>query len=468
MFHLTAASGTTRGPLSRRHFLKAGMLGFGGLSLADLFRAQASGAATRPGTSVILLWLSGGPGHMETWDPKPDAVDQYRGPFGAISTKLPGVQLGELLPCQAKIADKLAFVRSVNHGTADHTKANHWMLTAYEGPSFNAANLAQLKPSIGSAVAKFRGPNQEGMTPYVAVPHLRGGTDNFYHYSTYFGGGANPFVVESDPNKKDFRVREFSLPAGVDADRLDDRRGLLKSMDTLRRRGDENLTNVDQYYQHAFELLTSPRVTRAFDINAESPATRDAYGRHTFGQSALLARRLVEAGTTFVTVNMIPDNMPPGERTWDHHGTVGRPKTEPGSKVFIPPMDQAVAALIEDLIQRGLYDRTLVVVMGEFGRTPKMNAEGGRDHWGNVFSLAMGCGSMRMGQVIGKSSPRGESVADRAISPGDVASTIYHHLGIDAHNLTVHDNLGRPMMLLDGGEPIAELFRDTGKRKTQG
>lgn len=465
MFHLTACHGPDLRGLSRRHFLKAGLLGVGGLTLPDLFRAQASGAAPRGDTSVILLWLSGGPGHMETWDPKPDAVAQYRGPFGSIPSRLPGVRLGELLPGQARIADKLAFLRSVHHGTGDHTKANHWMLTAYPGPSFDAANLTQLKPAIGSCIARLRGANRPGIPPYIALPHLRGGTDNFYHYASYLGGAANPFVVESDPNARDFSVKGTRLSPGVDLNRLDDRRSLREHLDQLRRGGERQVGDMDQYYQRAFELLTSPRVARAFDINAESPQTRDKYGRHTFGQSALLARRLVEAGTTFVTVNCIPDKLPPGmSRTWDHHGTSGRPKTKEGSQLFIPPFDRALTALIEDLIERDLYDRTLVVAMGEFGRTPRMNAEGGRDHWGEVFSLVMGCGRMKMGQVIGKSNPRGESVLDRPIRPTDVAATIYHHLGIDARSVTIRDPQNRPGFVLDEGEPVGELLADANRR----
>jgi uncharacterized protein (DUF1501 family) len=465
MFHLTASRGPASEPLSRRHFLKAGLLGVGGLTLPDLYQAQAAGGAQKRDTAVILLWLSGGPGHMETWDPKPDAVSQYRGPFGTIASAVPGVQLGELLPCQAKIMDKLAVIRSVNHGTGDHTKANHWMLTAYEGPSFNAANLAQLKPSIGSCVAKLRGANQAGLPPYVAVPHLRGGTDNFYHYATYLGGSANPFVVESDPNQPDFRVKATTLPPDLDAERLGDRRSLLATMDQLRRDNERRVADLNEYYQRAFELLTSPRVTEAFDIKAENAATRDRYGRHTFGQSALLARRLVEAGVTFVTVNCIPDKVPAGmTRTWDHHGTAGRAKTKEGSHVFIPPFDRAFSALIEDLIERGQYERTLVVAMGEFGRTPLMNADGGRDHWGNVFSMVMGCGRMKMGQVIGRSNPRGESVLDRPVSPSDVAATIYQHLGIAGRSVTVRDTQNRPNFLLDEGEPIHELGLSAGER----
>jgi len=443
------------GLIDRRNFLRAGTLGVGGLTLADFFRLRAMAGSSASGgssqeRSVILFWMSGGPGHMETWDPKPKAVDQYRGPFGAISTNVPGVQFGELLSEQAQLMDSLAIVRTVSHGSGDHTKGNHWMLTGYEGPDFNAPdNKIQRRPAIGSAVAKLRGPNRLGMPPYVAAPHLRGGTDNFFHYATYLGGGANPFVVNSDPNAKNFRVQNLSLLGDLTLDRLEERRGLLSTLDRYREAADSQLADMDDHQRRAFSLLTSPKVREAFDISAEGDSVREAYGRHTCGQSALLARRLIERGVTFVTINSEP---------WDHHGTANRLPTERGAKLLIPPFDKALSALVRDLIDRGLYERTLVVAMGEFGRTPRMNSAGGRDHWGHTFSVLFGCGGMRMGQVIGTSSPRGEYVLDRRVDPQDIAATIYHHLGIDARTITFPDALGRPMYLLDRGKPIRELI----------
>ncbi len=437
--------------VTRRNFLQAGVLGLGGFSLADLGRLRAAGSTARRDTSVILFWLSGGPGHMETWDPKPEAVAQFRGPFGAIRTRLPGAQFGELLPRTAKVADRLAVLRSVNHGSGDHTKSNHWMLTGFEGPAFNVPDFkVQRRPSLGSATARLRGSNRPGLPPYVAVPHLRGGTDNFFHYAAYLGGGANPFIVESDPNAADFRVKGLSLAPELSFRRLEDRRHMLETMDHFRLAGERQTADRDAHYQRAFHLLTSKQVAGAFDVGAEPDAVRECYGRHTFGQSALLARRLVEAGVTFVTVNCVP---------WDHHGTAGRLPTAEGAKRLIPPLDRALAALVEDLIQRGLYEKTLVVAMGEFGRTPRMNAEGGRDHWGNTFSVLMGCGGMNMGQVVGRSTPRGEYVADRPISPQDVAATVFHHLGIDARRVLFADAQGRPIPLVETGAPIRELIR---------
>jgi uncharacterized protein (DUF1501 family) len=436
--------------ISRRSFLQAGVLGLGGLTLADLLKVRAEGATrTADRRSVILFWLSGGPGHMETWDPKPDAPAQFRGPFGSIATDVAGVRFGELLPEQAARMDKLAILRSVNHGTGDHTKANHWMLTGYEGPDFNASdNQIQRRPAMGSAVARLLAGSRPGMPPYVAVPNLRGGTDNLFHYAAYLGGYANPFVVESDPNESRFQVKNLRLPGGVTLERLEDRRAALEAMDRLRRGAEPGLRDLDPYYQRAFAMLTGPAVAAAFDIRAESATVRDRYGRHTFGQSALLARRLVETGTPFVTVNCVP---------WDHHGTAPQLKTEEGARKLIPPLDRAIGALIDDLIARGLYESTLVVAMGEFGRTPRMNKDAGRDHWGNTFSVLMGCGSMRMGQVIGKSNARGENVVDRPISPQDVAATVYHHLGIDGRRITFEDRNGRPTYLIENGAPIQEL-----------
>lgn len=433
---------------TRRSFLQAGVLGLGGLTLADILRARAATPSSRA-TSVILFWLSGGPGHMETWDPKPEAPPEYRGPFRATRTAVPGVQFGELLPAQARMMDRLAVLRTVRHGSGDHTKANHWMLTGFEGPAFNAPDFkVQRRPAMGSAVARLRGSNRPGLPPYAAVPHLRGGTDNFFHYAAYLGGGANPFVTESDPNTPEYRVKNLTLAGGLSFDRLEDRRQVLGAMEEVRRLQDRRVADLDEHYQRAFDLLTGQRVASAFNIAAEPSRVRETYGRHTFGQSALVARRLIEAGTTFVTVNCVP---------WDHHGTPPQMKTEEGARKLIPPLDRAIAALVNDLVDRGLYEKTLVVAMGEFGRTPRMNRDAGRDHWGNTFSVLMGCGGMRMGQVVGKSSARGEYVADRPISPQDVAATVYHHLGIDARSVTFTDGLNRPIALIEEGHPIREL-----------
>jgi hypothetical protein len=454
MFRVLGGTTFDRTGLTRRSFLQAGMLGVGGLALGDFLQARASEEYAVPhvkDAAVILFWMSGGPGHMETWDPKPDAVDQFRGPFGATKTSVPGTLFGELLPEQAKIADKVSILRGVNHGSGDHTKGNHWMLTGIEGPAFNVADFnIQRRPCMGSAAAKLVGPRRPGLPPYAAVPHLKGGTDNFFHYAAYLGRGYNPFVADSDPNKPDFRVRNLSLAPDMSIDRLEDRKSLLEALDAGKRNVESHSSDLSPHAQRAFSLLTSKETAAAFDISAEPLSVRDRYGRHTFGQSALLARRLVEAGVTFVTVNCEP---------WDHHGTANRLATKPGAELLIPPFDRALAALVRDLIDRNLYDRTLVVAMGEFGRTPRMNPEGGRDHWGNVFSVLMGCGSMKMGQTIGRSTAKGEQVADRPVSPQDVTATVFRHLGVDARKVHFPDTQQRPTALVETGEPVYELFR---------
>ena len=446
--------GRSQDRFSRRSFVQAGLLGVGGLSLSDYLtlRTAEAGEHSRQqgnGKSVILFWMSGGPGHMETWDPKPDAVDQYRGPFGAISTAVAGTQFGELLPEQAKIADKVSIVRTVCHKSGDHTKGNHWMLTGYEGPAFNAPdNRVQKRPAMGSVISKLCGSHERGMPAYTAVPHLRGGTDNIFHYATYLGGGHDPFIVNSDPNKSDYRVQNLSLQGGLTLDRLEHRRNLLSTIDQHRAAAELSAQNMNSHQQNAFELLTSAKVRDAFDISQEDDSLRDRYGRHTFGQSALLARRLVESGVSFVTVNCEP---------WDHHGTANRYKTAEGANKLIPPFDRALAALVRDLEDRGLTEHTLVVAMGEFGRTPKMNSAGGRDHWGHTFSVLFSGGGLKMGQTIGSSTPRGEYVADQPFDPQDVTATVYHHMGLDPHQ-TIQNRTGRPIHLAERGTPISQLI----------
>lgn len=460
MIRITGQASTDCEGWTRRNFVEAGVLGVGGLTLPQWLAGQAHAVekgkpALRPGsegTSVILLWMSGGPGHHETWDPKPDAVEQFRGPFGAIPTNVPGVIFSETLPESAQVMDQLAILRSVRHFSGDHTKGNHWMLTGFEGPDFNKPdNTIQRRPALGSAVAALRGANTPGMPAYAAAPHLRGGTDNLFHYSAYLGGGANPFVVNSDPNSKDYRVRDLSLARDLTYNRLEDRRSLLATLDAQARVFDEHALNFDEHYQSAFNLLTRSQVREAFDIAAEPAALRDAYGRHEFGQSALLARRLVERGVTFVTVNTQP---------WDHHGSANRHPTEVGAKLLLPPFDRALAALVRDLIDRGLYEKTLIVAMGEFGRTPRMNSDAGRDHWGHAFSVLMGGGKLPRGIVLGASDHHGAHVTDRPVTPEDVAATIYHHLGIDGRRTAFPDRAGRPLYLVETGEPIRELVGD--------
>ncbi len=304
--------------LTRRSFLRVGALG--GLTLAELLRLRAAAAAGPKDTSVILFWMSGGPGHMETWDPKPNAVADFRGPLGVVPTTVPGVHFGELLPASARLMHKLAVLRTVNHGSGDHTKSNHWMLTGFEGPAFNAPDfMVQRRPAMGAAVARWLGGQRSGLPPYVAVPHLRGGTDNFFHYAAYLGNGYNPFVVNSDPNLPSFAVKNLSLGTGMSFERLNERRAMLDHLDDARRVGAAAVEQRDAHYQRAFDLLTSRAVATAFDINAEPDRVRDAYGRHTFGQSALLARRLVEAGCPSSRSIASPGTITGQPTDWRHY-----------------------------------------------------------------------------------------------------------------------------------------------------
>lgn len=438
--------------MSRRTFVKLGVAGMGAASLGDVLRARAL-SAERTGstkdTACILIWLDGGPSHIDTYDPKPDAPAEYRGIWGATRTNVPGILLTEMFPRQATVADKFAIVRSLHHDTGDHFTGAHFMLTSRGGP--NGANTAPRSPSIGSIVTAVRGSRVPGMPPYVAIPYAMSiGLRPGYFGAQYLGVQHNPFETESDPNNPNFTVRNLNLASGLTLKRLEDRRTLLKEFDRLRRDIDCTgaMNAMDRFEQQAYELVSGDRVRKAFDINSEDPKKRDRYGRNTWGQSVLLARRLVEAGTTFVTVHM---------GGWDNHWNL-----ESAFNSMLPQLDQAVSALFEDLASSGLLEKVLVVICGEFGRTPRMNdgaGQGtpGRDHWGNVMFCVLGGGGIKGGQVVGRSSPKGEYPVERPVKPGDIHATIYHVLGVDPYTKFL-DNAGRPVPAIDEGEPIRELL----------
>ena len=432
--------------LNRRNFLKIGALGLTGLTLSGWLEHKARAAAAgRPArdTAVILIWLDGGPTHMETYDPKPDAPAEYRGPLQAIPTNVPGVQVNELLPRHAQVMDKLAIVRSLHHTTGDHFAGAHWMLTGYHGST--AAQLDPMYPSAGSITAKLRGANQPGMPAYVAVPVAASvGLVPGYNSAAYLGTSFNPFQTGGDPNAPNFSVRNLTLPGGVTVAQLDDRRRLLYAFDRMRRDVDASgtLASMDRFQAEAYELISGPRARQAFDLSKEDPRLRDRYGRHTWGQSCLLARRLVEAGVTFVTVHM---------GGWDDHANIG-----PAMKNKLPILDHAVASLVEDLDARGLYGKVAICVCGEFGRTPKVNEGAGRDHWGQAMSVLLGGGGLKGGVVVGSTTAKGEYPKDRPVTPEDMLATLYHVLGIDTKQVFL-DKVGRPHPILSKGEPIAEL-----------
>jgi hypothetical protein len=433
--------------LSRRSFLRAGFLGVAGLTLPKWLnlRAQAAeaGKSTKD-TAVILIWLDGGPTHMDTYDLKPNAPAEYRGAMQATKTNVPGIEICDLMPRQAKVMDKLTIVRSLFHTTGDHFEGAHWMLTGYRGS--NAARLDPMFPSAGSYAAKLRGANAPGMPAYVAVPIAASvGLVPGYNSGAYLGTSFNPFQTGGDPNAANFSVQNLTLPGGLTIGELEDRRKLLGSFDTMRRDLDKSgtLDTLDKFQREAYELISGPAARRAFDVSREDPKVRDMYGRHTWGQSTLLARRLVEAGVTFVTVHM---------GGWDHHGQIAE-----AMKNQLPILDRAVAGLVTDLSERGLYDRVAIYMCGEFGRTPQVNKDAGRDHWGQSGFGLLGGGGIKTGRVYGSTDEKGAAPKENAVGPDDMLATLYHVLGIDTEQQFA-DKTGRPHRILDSGAPIADLI----------
>lgn len=429
---------------SRRWFLQTGLAGLGGLSLAQTLAArEAAGVRSASDRkAVILFWLSGGPSHIDMWDPKPDAPTEIRGPYGAISTAVPGVQLCEHFPLQASIADRLSFVRAV-----DCKASNHTPITMQAGNPLarrtDDGRDGDGYPSMGSIVARYRGPNHPDLPAFVGLAPS-------WKADVYESGHLGPAYAPVDGLKL---VGKFGLPEGIQVDRLQDRNALRTSFDRLRNDLDRNdvLDKLDRYNRQAYEMVLGGHVQRAFDMSTETDATRDTYGRNSIGEKAILARRLVEAGVTFVLVS----------GAWgyfDHHGdSVQWGGIVKGLTPLLPHVDRAVYALVNDLSQRGLLDDTLVVMMGEFGRSPVINKDAGRDHWTNVMSLVMAGGGLKHGQAIGSTDARGYDIKDGAVRPQDLAATVFRHLGVD---LSTHwtSPQGRPTpIVVEGGRPIPEL-----------
>jgi uncharacterized protein (DUF1501 family) len=457
MFRVHAgATGKYCDGMSRRSFVQVGIAGLASVGLPAILRAQAQAATAGAGkkTAVILIWLDGGPSHMDMYDLKPEAPAEYRGIWRPIRTNVPGMEISELFPKQAEIADCFSIIRSLHVDTGDHFDGAHRMLTGRIGA--NGGNTAGRYPSIGSIAAKVCGSRQPGVPPYVAVPVAASiGIRPGYFAANYLGLAHNPFETEGDPNSKDFQVRNIRLAGGLTIDRLADRNRLLEHFDRTRRAVDTEgaVEAMDRFEQQAYELVTGPAARKAFDLSAEDDATRDRYGRNTWGQSTLLARRLVEAGTTFVTVHC---------GGWDNHWDLKRAMED-----YLPKIDAAVSSLFQDLRSRGLLDDVMVMMAGEFSRTPRMNDGGnggaagsmgtpGRDHWGNAMSCLIGGGGVRGGQVIGSTDRLGESPKDRAIRPGDIHATMFHCLGIDPKTM-FEDHSGRPLPAIEEGNIIGEL-----------
>jgi hypothetical protein len=435
-------------PRDRRSFLKVASLGLGGLTLPGVLRARAAAPERAPSdTAVILIFLSGGPSQLDTFDPKPDAPEEVRGPFASIPTALPGVRVTELFPQTARLMDRMSLLRSLHHTTGSHHEGYHWMMT---GANLEGGRLGvNQRPAVGAVAARFRGPNRAGMPAYVGMPRVTG-----YGGPAYLGIGYGPFEVP-DPNAPKFHIPNLRMPAGVDAGKLADRKELLRSFDTMKRDLDTrgSALALDGVQREAFDLVLGPTAREAFDIEKEGTRLRDRYGRTRIGQCCLMARRLVEAGVTFV----VYEDFETAE--WDLHGPAGNDPfgVKRGTTLKGGQLDRALSALVEDLEDRGLLDRTLVVAVGEFGRTPKINGGGGRDHYPFVFSALLAGGGLRHGQVIGASTAKAEYPRERPLTPGDLLATVYHVLGIDPKTAPP-DATGRPIPLLSEGEALRELI----------
>lgn len=451
---------------SRRDFLRAGVLGAGaawGLSLPRLLRAEAAGGVARKETSVIILWMRGGPSHLDMWDMKPDAPAEYRGEFQPVSTKVPGIQLCEHLPKTAACLDRWSIIRSMHHrkedGLADHSSGDQICFTGYPSGRDPSGNVS---PSVGSIVKRQLQTLDPTLPAYVMVPRMVPGTD-----ASYLGAACRPFETLSDPaGDAAFNVPDLQPPEGLSVSRLGERRALASDMDRLRRQVDRSgmMDAMDTFDRQAWEIVTGDRARKAFDLASEPASSRERYGDFKFyrsyrvfaggdapnwGQRVLLARRLVEAGVRLVTVDC---------RWWDTH----EDNFWSLQNQFLPRWDAAYSALIEDLSARGLLERTLVVAWGEMGRTPLVNTragtdKAGRDHWPNAMQVALAGGGVQGGRVVGATDSKGTAPRDNPKVPQDVLATIYRHLGVDIETSYV-DHAGRPLPVLPCGRPVDELF----------
>lgn len=462
------------GDSGRRGFLRAGLAGFTSLSLPGVLRLQAAQAADGPEaprrekSAVIMVWKPGGCSHIDTYDPKPDATSDYRGPFATIPTKIPGMQFTELLPMQAKIADKFTVLRSMRQGAGGHPAGSMQMLSGDSDTRDKPKPRLPDWMSVANYLRSQSGPRTNPLPLYAGInPPLE------YNGPAYLGDAYSPFTVTGDPNSPSFSVPNIGLSDQSEIRRLDRRSTLRQNLDNLERAFDQQgeLSALDQFEEQAMTLLTNPKTRDAFDLTLEDDRTRDRYGRNAWGQQLLMARRLVEAGVEVLTTSL---NGPLCGRVsnWDDHAV--NHHVFDAMRFRAQAYDQAVSALIEDIYERGLDKRVLVVVTGEFGRTPKINyaastGEGnasapagtqqpGRDHWPRAFSNIWAGGGIQTGRFIGATDKRGEDSIERICSAGDFLATIYHHLGIDASKTMIQDFNGRPTPIVDKGQPIPELM----------
>jgi uncharacterized protein (DUF1501 family) len=442
--------------LTRRDFLRVGTLAAGsvGLSVADLGRLQAGSRSSD--INCILLLLVGGPSHLDTWDLKPGAPDTIRGPFRPIATNVPGIQIGEHFPRMARLADRYALVRSVHHTASPIHETGHQLMQT------GHLSRAELEyPHYGAVVAHLRGPRPGNVPPFVLLPGPIGNTGVTVSHGQgagYLGAAHEPLVLRAESAADGLRLADIATPPGTDPARLPSRHALLSAIDDAQRAYDaaERERPPDEASAHAYGQLFASPVRRAFDLASESQGLRDQYGRDTFGQSCLLARRLVEHGVRLVTLNMFDTVF--NKTTWDCHADGGVLSTtlHEYATTLCPMFDRAYSALLEDLHQRGLLETTLVVAMGEFGRTPQLNPRGGRDHWPGVWSVLLAGGGIKGGQVIGSSDRIGAEPRDRPVTPGQLAATVYHALGFNRDTRLPGPD-GRTLPLFEA-DPVSELF----------
>lgn len=432
--------------VSRRDCLKLGLGGLLAGGLVGALRTQALAATETPrrrqAKACILIWMDGGPSHYETFDPKPEAPVEIRGSFDAIQTKIQGAYFSQHMQRLAGIADKLAVIRSIRHDQGNHGAGNHYMMTgAPPRIPVGCGAFVSFHPSMGSAVAR-ECPAPPGLPAYFSMPSMsRSGGPSF------MGAQYGPFVVSDDPNNPNFRIRDVAIPRGLTDGRFLGRKDLRKLVDRLPRIAEEAaadpVPDVDKFYEQGYQLVTSPEAQKAFDIHSEKEEVREKFGRNSFGQRALLARRLVEAGVPFITIY---------DGGWDHHVGIFDAYDK-----RMPNWDNTVAALIEDLDERGLLETTMVVALGEFGRTPQVNKDVGRDHWSNAMSVLFAGGGTPGGQVIGATDKKGYAAVERVLSPENFVSTIYSKLGMDPNKIYfTHE--GRPTHLVSDPTPIQELM----------
>ena len=434
--------------IARRDFLQLGVGGVLGLGMGDLISlradaAKAAGKVNPENINCILVWLDGGPTHFETFDPKPNAPSDVRGEFKSIPTNITGVHFCETVPRLARSLDKMAIVRSICHKDPNHGGGNHYMMTGAPTPvPVNCGSSVSFHPSFGSMVSHIRGVN-DGLPSYATLPRKSRSAGPHF-----LGGQHAPFVIDGDPNKEGYRVRDVVLPKSISEGRANNRLQLRKSLDRMLRIADsaaaDPAVDFDSFYQQGIDLISSKEAQAAFDIAQESKEVRDRYGRNDFGQRLLLARRLTEVGVSFVTVY---------NGGWDHHTKI----FQDGFKKKIDTVDLGVSALINDLHERGQLDNTLVLLLGEFGRTPKINKDAGRDHWPHAMSVLVAGAGVPAGQIIGETDVKGYYAADKIYSPEDFACSIYSKMGIDP-KMVLHTNTGRPLPIVNGGSPIKELF----------